>query len=343
MKRYILPIIALFTASVVTSQAAIQDAPERPRVFVNPGHGGHDNNDRPCPFANDAAGKAVEYYESNSNLAKGNALCEILRHKGYEVQTTRTTNTTADDLPLFEIVALAANSGADIFVALHSNATGVDKRMNFPLALYRGYTGEPKSEGSDELSKCILKYTRANGMAQWNANERAAGDYTFYNWGYGVGLGVLRYNKLPAMLLEGTFHDYIPERCRLLNNDYCWHEAWEVSQGIDEYFKRSGRYGKGLIAGVIADSALTRSYKGVQFGRDKFRPVSGVKIVLKDHRGKTVDAYTTDKLDNGVFLFRNLSPGKYTIEVPSRPLAQPLEVDVKAGENTYAEIIYPCE
>ena len=339
MKKYLLLLIASISISALWA-GNVKEAAIRPRVFVNPGHGGHDSNDRPCPFANDAAGKTVEYYESNSNLAKGNALCEILRHKGYDVVTSRIKNTTADDLPLYEIVALAANSGADIFVALHSNATGVAKRMNFPLALYRGYTGSPKSVGSDELSAAILKYVRDNKMAQWSAPERAAGDYTFYNWGYGVGLGVLRYNKLPAMLLEGTFHDYIPERCRLLNADYCWHEAWEVSQGIDEYFKRGGRYKKSLIAGVVADSGKKRSYSGAKFGRDEYQPVSGIEVVLKDYKGKKVASYTTDRLDNGVFIFRNLDPGIYHLEVPSRPLPEPIEVIVQAGINSYAEIIY---
>lgn len=311
-----------------------------PRVFVNPGHGGHDNNDRPCPFLNDAAGATVQYYESESNLEKGKALCEILSHKGYRVITSRVDNTTADDLPLFEIVALAANSGADAFVSLHSNATGVAKRMNFPLALYRGYTGEPKSEGSDQIAKAVLKYAGANQLAPWSATERAAGDYSFYNWGYGVGLGVLRYNKLPAMLIEGTFHDYVPERCRLLNPDYCWHEAWVVSKGLDDYFSRPDKSGKGLVAGVIADSQAKRSYKGQLFGRDSYRPVSGVEVVLSDKHGHRVASYKTDMRDNGVFIFRNLKPGTYHLDVPSRPLDEPIEVEVKAGRDTYADIIY---
>ncbi len=40
----------------------------RPRVFLNPGHGGHDSDDRPCPFYNEGMQARVEYYESDSNL-----------------------------------------------------------------------------------------------------------------------------------------------------------------------------------------------------------------------------------------------------------------------------------
>ena len=119
-----------------------------PRVFINPGHGGHDSDDRHVPTWVIGVQDTVHYYESNSNLTKGLALQEILQNKGYETALSRKTNTTEDDLDLFEIVSLAANSGADIFFSIHSNATGIEKRINFPLGLFRGWDGEPAVDGS---------------------------------------------------------------------------------------------------------------------------------------------------------------------------------------------------
>ena len=51
----------------------------RPRVSLNPGHGGHDSDDRPCPFFNEGMQARVEYYESDSNLKCAMAMKDILR------------------------------------------------------------------------------------------------------------------------------------------------------------------------------------------------------------------------------------------------------------------------
>ena len=45
-----------------------------PRVFINPGHGGHDSDDRHIPTWVVGARDTLHYYESNSNLTKALAL-----------------------------------------------------------------------------------------------------------------------------------------------------------------------------------------------------------------------------------------------------------------------------
>lgn len=134
--------VALVCLALAVPSVAI--AREVPRVFVNPGHGGHDSDDRNNVVLNYAPGDTAGYWESNSNLSKGNSLVSILHKKGYEVTTSRVQNYTNDDLDLFEIVALAANSGADLFLAIHSNATGTKNRVNFPwLFIVVGLTSPP--------------------------------------------------------------------------------------------------------------------------------------------------------------------------------------------------------
>ena len=293
-----------------------QSGKDVPRVFINPGHGGHDSDDRHVPTWVIGVQDTLQYYESNSNLTKGLALVEILNNKGYETAISRRTNTTEDDLDLFEIVSLAANSGADIFFSIHSNATGVEKRMNFPLGLYRGWDGRPAVEGSLKLSEAIMKQAVKNEVAVWTHKERSNGDWSFYDWGYKVGLGVLRFNKLPGMLSEGSFHDYLPERERLLNNNYCWLEAWNQSVGIDEYFGRKGKFKNGVIAGAVRWDDITRYDDDKrQFDDDKLLPVNGALLRLYNDRGALARVYTVDNLDNGVFVFTNLPPQKYKLEL----------------------------
>ena len=311
-----------------------------PRVFINPGHGGHDSNDRPSPFLNVGVGDTVPYYESDSNILKGNALMRILSKKGYEVATTRINNTSADDLDLFEIMWLAANSGADMFFAIHSNATGTSRKTNFPLALYRGYTGTPAVAGSDTISALIMKHLQGNKATSWvRETPVLAGDWTFYDWGPKVGLGVLRYNKLPGLLSEGSFHDYIPERCRLLNHEYCWLEAWNQSLGIDEWFGKEKDYGLGVVAGRVLNEKALRSDSEQLFGDDMYRPMNHVRLTLISEASGKKREYYTDYLENGVFLFKDIEPGEYILiaEKASAELSR-TALHVEANKVTYSNV-----
>ena len=291
-------------------------AKDTPRVFINPGHGGHDSDDRHMPTWVIGEQDTLHYYESNSNLTKGLALQEILENKGYETAISRKTNFTEDDLDLFEIVSLAANSGADIFFSIHSNATGIAKRVNFPLGLYRGWDGKDVVEGSLKLSQLVMKHLIGNELAVWTAHERSRGDWSFYDWGYKVGLGVLRFNKLPGFLSEGSFHDYMPERERLFSDNYCWLEAWNQSLGIDEYFGRKGSFKNGVIAGTVRWSDIARADEDQQlFAEDRLQPINGALLRLYNGNGSLSRIYTVDKRDNGVFVFTNLQPDKYRLEL----------------------------
>ena len=314
---------------------------DAPRVFINPGHGGHDSDDRHVPTWVIGVQDTLHYYESNSNLTKGLALQEILENKGYETQLSRKTNTTDDDLDLFEIVSLAANSGADIFFSIHSNATGIEKRINFPLGLYRGWDGQEAVEGSRRLSELVMKQLIGNRLAVWTSDERNRGDWSFYDWGYKVGLGVLRFNKLPGFLSEGSFHDYLPERERLLNDSYCWLEAWNQSLGIDEYFGRKGKFKNGVIAGTVRWTDRQRNDEDRRlFGEDELKPVNGALLRLYNGSGVQVRVFTLDWLDNGVFVFTNLPKDKYRLELyyGDEDLYERVKVKVKKNATSYRNL-----
>ena len=261
--------------------------------------------------------------------------------KSCRIRATRRTNTTEDDLDLFEIVSLAANSGADIFFAIHSNATGTDKRINFPLGLYRGWDGKPANEGSLKLSEAVMKQLATNQLAVWTHSERSNGDWSFYDWGYKVGLGVLRFNKLTGMLSEGSFHDYLPERERLFCDNYCWLEAWNQSIGIDEYFGRKGKFKNGVIAGTVRWSDRERKDDDQRlFGEDKLKPVNGALLRLYTSRGVMARIYTLDNRDNGVFVFTNLPKDKYKLELyyGNEDLYETTKVKSKKNQTIYKSL-----
>ena len=310
---------------------------QKPHVYINPGHGGHDSDDRNVVVAPFVQGDTAGFWESNSNLKKGFALDQILRAKGYTTSMSRKTNDTGSDLNLSTIVSLSNNSGADIFIAIHSNATGTTARANYPMGLYRGYTGQPEIAGSDRLAYVLDERLITNQATYWTGTYRLYGDWTFYpQWGDKVGLGVLRGNKVVSMLSEGSFHDYIPETYRLLNNDFCWLEGWNLSLGVDDYFGYND-FDKGLIAGNLRDERLLRNASYDMFGDDRRNPVSNAVVILQNASGTELARTTTDALFNGIYMFRNLAPGNYRVVVQGPEHYEAAkDVTVTANRASYA-------
>lgn len=309
----------------------------QPRVFINPGHGGHDDDDRYEPFFNQAAQDTVPYYESDSNLGIGLALQGYLNEKGYQVFISRTDNATEDDLNLFEIRSLAENNGVDLFYCIHSNDTGTPTRTNFPLAIYRGYTGQPLAQGSDSLAAYTMRHLYANQATCFKREPMISGDWTFYEqmWGPKVGLGVLRYNTLPGLLSEGCFHDYLPERERLLNHNYLTLEGWNHSLAIDDYFGRSKKFDYGMIAGLVRSNQLRTDTATITIGDDRYQPLSKIMVTLKDAKGQVVKTLYTDNRNNGFYNFNILRPGTYTVAVGN----ETRQVRVERNKVTYCNFM----
>lgn len=314
-------------------------AQEQPHVYINPGHGGHDSDDRNVVIPPFVQGDTMGFWESNSNLWKGFALKEILTKKGYKTSMSRISNTTADDLPLSTIVYLSNHSGADVFYSIHSNASGNGgpTLINFPMGFYRGYTGQPVIPRAAELLGALAPYIIDNKSTVWSSpNYAIYGDWTFRpEWGT-QGYGVLRGNNIPAILDEGSFHDYYPEAYRLINHEYCWVEGWSFSLGADAYFGRLDQYGLGIVTGTIRDDRVERVDILRMLGADKRVPVDEAEVKLIDAEGNVLQTYVCDAVRNGIYLFKYVEPGIYTVEV-SHPkyFSQTAQVEVTANAKTY--------
>ena len=313
---------------------------QQPHVYINPGHGGYDSDDRNMVIYPFTQGDSAGSWESKSNLRKGLALREILQNKGYKTSISRVTNTTADDLALSTIVALCNQSGADVFYSIHSNATGTSSVANFPMVFYRGYTGSPQIANADVLAADLEPYLYASTNTVWTSNYQIWGDWSFRpEWGT-QGYGVLRGNYAVANLSEGSFHDYIPEAYRLLSFYYCWMEGWNISLGADKYFGRLDQFDKGVVTGNVRDDRIKRLQECAQpfivYGDDNLMPIHSATVRLLDGSGNEVQRCVTDTLRNGIYVFKYVEPGDYTVEVsePSH-FTQTAAVTVRANEPTY--------
>ena len=309
-------IFSVLCASVV-AMSAVAANPSDLKVYINPGHGGYDSDDRVMTIHPFADGDTATFAESKSNLGKGFRLRELLWEKGYNVEMSRVRNTTDDDLGLSTIVALSNKSGADLFLSIHSNATGVVNRRNFPLILFRGYDGEAQIPGSLEWATYINQHLLTNESTVWTSTSlNVRGDWSFQpSWGQ-QGYGVLRGQTVTSVLSEGSFHDYIPETYRLLNSNFHWIEAWNFRKAANQYFGIEGvEYG--AIAGRINDERVLRSGDFKMYDDDLLAPVHNVKVELYDAEGTKVAECVTDELYNGIYAFRKVNPGNYKLKFVS--------------------------
>jgi len=264
------------------------------KIYLNPGHGGYDSNDRNIP--------ETGFWESVSNLDKGLALRKILEGIHATVYMSRTANTSADDLPLSQIVSDCNAKNVDYFHSIHSNA--FNAQSNYTLLLFQGKDNAPTYPDALTMGSYITDeiYKANRTTAKYNR-----GDFDFYGTGQAY-LGVFKNLNVPGTLSEGSFHDYFPESWRLMNGSYKKHEAWAIARAFLRYFLNPG-FPTGIVAGLVRDPNKTVSYYGIISKNDQKLPLNNIKVTLEPG-GKI---FYGDANNNGFFMFDSLAPGAYKI------------------------------
>ncbi len=386
--KFIKSLLILISISVATLTASAANI----KVYINPGHGSWGPNCRPqatIPYPALSSGRpdTLGFYESNTNLWKALALEEkLLAAGGFDVKLSRRANgpypyagyeDKTYNKALTTICAEAEAYNADYYISIHSNAgpignaNGTSNFANYPVILYRGYTGSPKVTNSDKMAKASIArlyevfYTTAKtqgGGPEFTSyysptNPNIVGDLSFYNttstYGY---LGALKHS-IPGFLSEGYFHTYSPARHRALNTDWCRQEGIRYYRGIMDYYGKP-KETVGYIMGYIRTKAETLTndplYLPHNVSNDKYLPINGAKVVLRNSSGKLIRCncypyvkrqltnqpyYTTDHNYNGIFMFENLEPGTYSISVHKSGYEDyQTTVTVTADKTTYPEI-----
>jgi len=318
-------LILFFILSCGLSSAQLADF-NGYKIFINPGHGGFDSDDRHM--------LETDFWESQGNLVKGLFLRDIMVNMKATVFMSRTVNTTASDLALSSISAMANAANVDFFIAIHSN--GFDGKANQPLMLFRGYDNSPVYAESKVMANILWQKIFEKGNCWTNSSVWVKGDWTFYpDWGT-QGLGVLRGLTMPGVLSEGSFHDYIPEGWRLRNEDFLHHESWAFARAFIEY-RNVNPVAHGYIAGIVRDPLKSPAYYFKPGTLDQALPLNGAKVTLKP--GNRV--YQSDNLNNGFFKFDSVAPGNYRllIEGVKDYMKDSVDVTVTANRSTLANVL----
>ncbi|MBE6310500.1 MAG: hypothetical protein E7080_05540 [Bacteroidales bacterium] len=307
------------------------------KIYINPGHGGFHNggadtvynadgsvylvkgNDRNVPTINFEPLDTNGFWESRANLIKSLELKRLLENAGATVAISRVLNREEDDKPLRVIGEEANAFGADAFISVHSNAAGERARVNYFLNLYNH---DASGLGKNEVNMAFgrhqatmsISYLMDNDITVWSPRIIVSEDKPFL----GYSLGVLRHLDVPGFLVEGTFHDYRPETHRLLNVDYVKLSAWNMYRFYCDYFG-ADQPATGVVSGAVKDSRRImdhlRYHNWIKGSHDMYTPINGATITLIDNDGNIVDSYITDDNYNGVFVFWNVKPGKYTVKM----------------------------
>ena len=328
------------------------------KIYINPGHGGYDSDDRLMYLFPIFIGSTVQpgytreqsFWESQSNLDKGLRLDTMLRDLGFQTKMSRITNTTDDDRSLSGISAEATNWNADFMLSIHSNA---GNPSNYILHLHSGITpGDPyglngyPEKVPEEICNEARKITTLMGQNQysnqvscWSREPNIAGDKTFARtiMGWSNGYGVMRWLGVPGTISEGMMHDYLPETYRLMNIDYKRQESFQFAKTFYKHFC-DGELPYGAIGGKIHDVYQEQEfpdYNARKGTRDMLRPIN--RGVVELWQGdQLLDTYVTDTLYNGVYYFWNLQPGTYTVKAkPEGYYPQEQTLEVKNNEISY--------
>lgn len=333
--------IALAAAAFIAPAASAKKMSDL-KIYINPGHGGYTSNDRPIQIYPYAQNDSNGYWESKSNLYKGLHMYHILDSLGAKAMLSRVKNTEADDRSLSGIAAEANQFGADLFFSIHSNA-GED--VNYPIMLYRENTiGTPRYPENVTLSNILFDNLISNQLPMWTRTSRyVEGDLTFYQNMWQGGLGVLRTLYVVGLLSEGGMHEHRPEAHRLMNDDYWWLEAWHFVRAIMEFANTEDRFVTGNVAGIVYDNHNLREMNQPvnfhNYRRDTLAPLCSATVELLDESGNVVQKRTTDQNFNGVFVFRNVKPGKYTVRAAHGDYyEEKTPVTVTANEVTYQDM-----
>lgn len=180
-------------------------------VVVDAGHGGEDSGAR-------SPDKRVQ--EKNLTLKVASLVAARLSEQGATVIMTRKTDVR---IPLKERSEIANRNGAHFFVSVHVNSTPYSNKTSGGITFF--HNQDPICM---LLADCIqgelAKVGGIPNMGTWS-------DTRIYDSGFAV----LRYSRMPAVLVELGFINHWRDRRRILERDFQEAAAKAIVQGIRVY------------------------------------------------------------------------------------------------------------
>lgn len=238
-----------------------EDKPVSKTVCLDPGHG----VESPGKCSPDKS-----YYEHEFALDMARRIQAHLKRCGVRVVLTRTDEHCptgkADTNDLLKRVAISDAAGADLFVSIHSNASGNEWSNASGLMIYT--SAGPETASRNVAAKAVLSRMTAAGV-------ELRGSPLVHD----IELVVTRKTVAPAMLIEYGFHTSRTEVALLKKSSYRAKLAEATAKGVCDFLGvawAAESAGEGMDTGA-ADWAATAWEKAKSKGvLDSTRPTDPV-------------------------------------------------------------------
>ena len=195
-------------------------------VYLDAGHGGYD--------------PGASYFgisEKSLTLAIQNRVKAKLESEGYQVVTTRTSDTYVD---LTDRSRAANASESDIFVSIHINASGSSAAQGIETYYYQPYAEYPSRINATyhaNPTRLSMSDTLANAIQSSLINATGAQNQGVKRQTFAV----LRETTAPAVLLELGFLSNPQEAARLNTSAYQETLANAIVAGIKSYYEKESK------------------------------------------------------------------------------------------------------
>jgi N-acetylmuramoyl-L-alanine amidase len=178
-------------------------------IVVDAGHGGHDTG-----------AKRSNTLEKDLTLAIAKEVAEKLSAQGASVIMTRKTDVF---IPLKERSEIANRNNSELFVSVHINSSAKDNKTSGGITFY--HANDPIGQLlADCVQREIGKVSGLPSIGTWSDTRI-----------YSTGFAVLRYAKMPAILIEMGFINHDSDRKRMTNPDFHQSVAKAIVKGIRIY------------------------------------------------------------------------------------------------------------
>ena len=195
-------------------------------VYLDAGHGGYD--------------PGASYFgisEKSLTLAIQSRVKAKLESEGYQVVTTRTSDTYVD---LTDRSRAVNASESDIFVSIHINASGSSAAQGIETYYYQPYAEYPSRINATyhaNPTRLSMSDTLANAIQSSLINATGAQNQGVKRQTFAV----LRETTAPAVLLELGFLSNPQEAARLSTSDYQETLANAIVAGIKSYYEKESK------------------------------------------------------------------------------------------------------
>ena len=195
-------------------------------VYLDAGHGGYD--------------PGASYFgisEKSLTLAIQSRVKAKLESEGYQVVTTRTSDTYVD---LTDRSRAANASESDIFVSIHINASGSSAAQGIETYYYQPYAEYPSRINATyhaNPTRLSMSDTLANAIQSILINATGAQNQGVKRQTFAV----LRETTAPAVLLELGFLSNPQEAARLNTSAYQETLANAIVAGIKSYYEKAAK------------------------------------------------------------------------------------------------------